>query len=119
MRKLLVAVSLGALLSVLAPTSVLADAVADCAKIQGKALAVLLDAVLKEGTRACAAGSGGAPQQVSRKTVGAIMGKYFAGVGAGIDKFGQGACGLDYFQVQAENILRSTVRLADQVCLVP
>ncbi len=96
-----------------------ADAVADCAKIQGKALAAVLDAVLKEGARACVAGAGGAPGPVSRKTMGVAIGKYLAGIGGGIDKFGDGACGYGYFQLTAENIFSSAVRAADQVCLVP
>ncbi len=116
---IVVVLSAAALLSTAVVATAHADAVADCAKIEGKALGGLLDAVIKEGTRACVAGAGGAPQLVSTKTVGAFMGKFYTGIGTGIDKFGAGVCAIGFLQVSVDNILSSTQNFSEQACLVP
>jgi hypothetical protein len=103
-----------------------ADAVTDCAKIQGKAFAIFLSNVTLAGGRACGKGSTGAPAVVSEGAVGAAAGKFYAAVGKSVDQFGPASCsftlsGLNDPGVGAdvESMLQIATGAAKAACLVP
>ncbi len=126
MRKAIVVASAVVLLNAGANTAVFADAVTDCAKIQGKALAALFVSLFKEGGRACGQGSSMNPQTVSQAAVASMAGKLYAAIGKSVDKNGPASCfvtidNLDQPAINVDplNLLTATRALADSFCLVP
>jgi hypothetical protein len=119
MRRVLIVLPALVLLGVgTTSTPVRADAVTDCAKIQGKAYGVLFQGLFKEAIRACGKGVATAPRPISRRAVGTLTGKFLAGIGKGIDQFGEGVCGIGFTDLGHESVLSSAQDLANQACLV-
>ena len=126
MRRTLIIVLAAALMAGGIATTARADAVTDCAGVQGKAFNTLFAAIFKEAGRACGKGSSGSPLAVSEGTMGTAAGKFYAAVGKGVDKSGPAACLITLENLDSPGIritpvdLLTTVRsLADQACLVP
>jgi hypothetical protein len=124
MRKALI-VAFAAILTIAATrTNVRADAVTDCAEIQGKAFVAVISALFKEGGRACAKGSAMNPLTISEAAIGAAVGKFYAGVGKGVDQSGLMSCffTLENLSTQsgdANDFLGTARSFAKLACLKP
>ena len=126
MRRAILILSAVALMTAGASTTVFADAVADCAKIQGTALTGLFGTIFKEAAKACGKGSALVPLAVSQAATGSATGKFYGKIGKGVDKLGSAACLINLTNVadpglgvDPKTIYQTIVSLAGQACLVP
>ena len=109
-----------------APAVGRADAVTDCAKLQGKAYASYLSSVILAAGHACGRGSTAAPAAVSQKELGSSAAKFYAAVGKSVDQFGPASCvftlgNLDDAGVGSDvgSFLDVATDAANLACLVP
>ena len=119
MRRVIVTACAAAFMCIAASTTVHADATADCAKIEGKALATLFKGLFKEAIKACAGGVATMPRPVSHQAAAAATGKFATGAGKAVDKIGSAPCPFDIDDLTAQNVLDSMQQFANQACLVP
>ena len=94
------------------------DDVTACGSAQLKAYNNVYQALLKEATRACAAGSLGSPAPLDAAKMTAAEDAFNAAVQAAIDKFGAPNCFVT-MALSPGDVLSSAQGIADQLCIVP
>jgi hypothetical protein len=119
MRRVIAMAFAAALMCVAASTTVHADATADCAKIEGKALATLFKGLFKEAIKACGGGAATMSRPASHQAAGAATGKFATDAGKAVDTIGSAPCPFDIDDLTAQNVLDSMQQFANQACLVP
>ena len=119
MRRVIVMAFAAAFMCIAASTVVHADATADCAKIEGKALTTLFKGLFKEAIKACGAGAATMPRPASHQAAGAVGGKFATDAGKAVDQIGGPPCPFDIDDLTAQDVLDAMQQFANQACLVP
>ncbi len=101
-----------------ASLAVSSDSVTSCGVAQLKAYNALYQALLKEATRACGAGSAGSPAPLDSAKLTAAETTFNTAVQNAIDQFGAPNCFIT-MALTPGSTLSAAQGVADQLCIVP